>query len=121
MRIPDEVNLNDDTLDSRDIIARLEYLRDRENDEDDPLDDDERDEMKGLQLLEDAFSGYGDWHHGETLIAESFFQDYCQNFVMEVEDVGSVPAIIMNNVDWEAVAKDMRHDYMEEHGFLMRA
>lgn len=122
MRIPDEINLNDDVLDSRDIIARLEYLRERDGDEDDPLDADEREEMLSLQLLEDAFSGYGDWHHGETLISETYWSEYCEQFVKDCDMLPrDLSPLIANNIDWEGIAKDMRQDYMEEHGFLIRA
>lgn len=69
-----------DTLDSRDIEARIKYLQARAEDdgeETDPLDDDEKAELTALQAFRDEAEDYcSDWKHGETLIKDSYFKEY---------------------------------------------
>lgn len=53
-----------------------------------------------------------DWTHGETVIRESHFEDYCQEML---EDIGEMPKDFPSYIviDWEATARNLRHDYTE--------
>ena len=50
----------------------------------------------------------------ETVIAESYFEEYCEDLV---KDCGylpeDLPAFIENNINWKGIASDMEEDYME--------
>src|SRR5262245_30755775 len=96
---------SEDILDSRDVMARREELRelrpeglpDKPSDADYPEDgswsEDEERELQELAGAEDQGSGYGDWEHGETLIRDSYFEEYAQDLA---EDLG----MIKREVSW---------------------
>jgi hypothetical protein len=100
----------DDMIDSRDVIARIEYLRTFV--EDNPDHDDARHELTILETLEDEASGYAaDWRHGETLIRDSYFEDYARELA---EDIGSIQRDATwpnNHIDWPAAADELKGDY----------
>jgi hypothetical protein len=56
----------------------------------------------------------GEFDSGTTLIKESDFEEYCEDFL---EDCGyfpkDFPQWIKNNIDWSGLADDMRQDYSE--------
>lgn len=122
----------EDVLDVRDIIARVEELRDerdgycliapngsetldpdlwRENEADDA------EELDTLEGLLDDLKRYGgdeqwngDWYP-ITLVRDSYFQEYAQDLA---EDIGAVnrDATWPNNcIDWEQAAKELKVDY----------
>ena len=122
-----EISHYDDVIDSRDVIARIEELE-AERDEfvlgapdgtetpnpegwtrDRPED---AAELAALQSLAQQASGYADdWHHGTTLIRDSYFTTYAQEFA---EDIGAVKDNAewpYTCIDWEAAAKDLQSDY----------
>lgn len=69
-------------------------------------------ELKALKDLQDDAEGYApDWHHGATLINESYFETYAQELA---EDIGSVKQGMewpYNHIDWEAAADELLGDY----------
>ena len=114
----------DKVIDSRDIIARLEALRDEleaiEQDED--LSDEDRkeavaewhddndDEYLPLVALNDECEGYGDWQYGETLIRREYWVEYCQQML---EDIGVLPKDLPTyiEIDWSKTADNLEADY----------
>ena len=105
--IPSEITCMDDTIDSRDIIDRIEWL---EGDED--RTHEESEELAALKALQDEAEGYAaDWLYGATLIRESYFEEYAQELA---EDIGAIdrnagwPAYC---IDWEQAARDLSQDY----------
>ncbi len=136
----DEITNSADIIDSRDVIARIRYLEEKETaledaeeelaDEGDgedldktlqeavdnanaDFDEDERKELKDLRDLQEQAEGYSDWLHGATLIRDSFFgANYARR---ESEDLGDeiddLPVYIRDNIDWEGVAKYLKQDY----------
>ena len=65
-------------------------------------------------FIEELETYSSDFQYGVAIIHESYFEDYCQEFV---EDCGllpsDLPAFIENNINWRDVAYDMRYDYAE--------
>ena len=69
-------------------------------------------------------------HGGDIPTAEQFSDAYCgefgdmrsfaQEFVPDVYDLDSVPDIIRDNVDWDAVADDLEQDHTEQDGHIFR-
>jgi hypothetical protein len=124
-----EINNREDIIDSRDIIARIEYLtsleiEDHENREalsgDDLhdyaplLDEIDADELKVLRALADEGSDYApDWEWGATLIRDTYFEDYARDLA---EDIGAIskdnvwPATCIN---WERASEELKMDYSE--------
>lgn len=136
-------------IDSRDVIERHEELKDEleaqhaEAVEDEPetvplnewvcavaenSDDaynDEATEFIELSKLIDQAEGYGDFKHGETLIADYKFQEYAEQLA---EDIGAIDRNAtwpLTHIDWDAAAEALKSDYTEVEfngvTYLMRA
>jgi hypothetical protein len=99
----------DDVIDSRDIIARIDELEEEragfaetladanEDDAIDALEDketaidaliewdksEEGRELAALKSLADECEGYSDWQHGETLIARDYFVTYIKELISD--------------------------------------
>lgn len=101
------IDNKDDVIDSRDVIARLEYLRDG-----DGLTDDEKRELDALIKLDEEGRDYApDWEYGATLIRDSYFTDYAMQLA---EDIGAIKADAQwpyNFIDWTMAAHELRIDY----------
>lgn len=100
------IDNTDDVIDSRDVIARLEYLRDG-----DGLTDDEKRELDALIKLDGEGRDYApDWEYGATLIRDSYFTDYARELL---EDCGDIPKDIPHYIaiDWDQTAHNIRVDY----------
>jgi hypothetical protein len=129
------ISNSDDVIDSRDIIARIEELEPYdykvcpecgctegdEHDEDcsqpepvDNLDESDKEELTALLALQDECEGYvSDWKYGETLIRDSYFENYARELA---EDVGDIPRELRNQwpftcIDWEQAAEELKQDY----------
>lgn len=122
----DPITKYDDIIDSRDIIARIEELQNdfREATGDDPRDfamstedymmglsEDEAEELTALIDLAAEGERSPGWRYGETLIRDSYFEDYAQQLA---EDIGA----ISNDhqwpnycIDWERAARELQMDY----------
>jgi hypothetical protein len=105
-----DLDLTNDIIDVRDIIARIEEI-------DDNASDDDRRERAYLETLmtelETCGGGdeqwRGDWYP-ITLIADSYFTDYARELL---EDCGDLPRELPHyiEIDWDATARNIRVDY----------
>ncbi|QYW02302.1 hypothetical protein CPT_Paku_008 [Burkholderia phage Paku] len=118
------ISNQEDVLDIRDVIARVEELRESRDEYDEQhgagswakIDDGEPDELATLEVLLDDLAGYGGDEQWEgrwypvTLIRDSYFEDYARELVEDIGDLPKgLPAYI--EVDWEATARNIRADY----------
>lgn len=116
-----EITNIDDLIDSRDVIARIEELRDEIEAADIPANEiggpndsmeEEREELAKLEAFAEEAEGYAaDWKYGETLIRESYFEDYARELA---EDIGAIPSDAQwpcTCIDWEQAARELRMDY----------
>lgn len=126
-----EICNTDDVIDSRDVIARIEELEGERDsfeidaeilDEPDTIgnvevewaiqNEDDAKELKVLIELAEEAEGYAsDWRYGETLIRDSYFEDYARDLA---EDIGAIKenASWPNNyIDWEAASEALKLDY----------
>jgi len=115
-----EVSNSDDVIDSRDVIARIEELRDEieaaeipDNEIGGPNDTmaEEREELATLEALAEEGSGSADWEHGETLIRDTYFKSYAQELA---EDCGMIPdnlAWPCTCIDWDQATRELKMDY----------
>ena len=114
------MNNSDDLIDSRDVIARIEELQDEINEEsvqdlgDPAYTPIENDELTALTALADEASGSPDWEFGETLIRDSYFAEYAEDFAHECGLVNTQASDWPNNyIDWERAAEELQVDYFE--------
>jgi len=71
----------------------------------------EAQELKDLLALQDGAEGYSDWRDGATLIRDSYFEDYAQEFA---EDIGAINANASwpnSCIDWAQAASELQMDY----------
>ena len=129
-----DFNEHSDVIDSRDVIARIEYLRDFLADLPDDVSPatydpeempdtgkpdpngnraDAVEEFAALRELEEAASGYApDWRYGETLIHSDYFTEYAEEMVKETAGLPrDLPSWLV--IDWEATAQNLKVDYTE--------
>ena len=144
------ISNTDNTIDSRDVIARIEELKDiqealssaireahgvedieaAKNAFVDWQDSEEYTELEHLRALQDQAEYSPDWNHGETLINESYFTDYIEELITDCYELPKE----LNSGDWpwrhvkidyEAAAEEAKTDYMEVDfdgvTFLIRA
>ena len=74
--------------------------------------EDEYGELKRLRDLAEEASGSPDWTYGETLIRDSYFEDYARELA---EGCGMVKDDVTwpnNCIDWEKAADMLKQDYM---------
>jgi hypothetical protein len=89
----------DDVIDSRDVIDALKHL-----DEDD-------DDYKALAALEEEASGSPDWKYGETLIRDSYFEEYAEETARDTGMISGTETWPLNCIDWEEAAELLKEDY----------
>jgi len=123
-----QVDLTADTIDVRDIIARVEELESESvahaNDDDDDArtaawaaaNPDDVAELAALRAILDQLKGYGgdeewrgDWYP-VTLISERTFEDHARELL---EECGTIPRDLpwYVAIDWETTAENIRVDY----------
>ena len=72
---------------------------------------DDRDELLALLSLQEQAEYCPDWKYGETLIRDSYFQDYAQELA---EDCGMTDREVKwpyTCIDWEQAARELQYDY----------
>lgn len=103
----------DDLIDLRDVIARVEDLEDN----DAPVDSDERAELGTLMnLLQECMGNGGDeqWRgdwYPVSLIRDSYFKDYARDLAA---DTGAIPDDVQwpcSCIDWDQAARELQMDY----------
>jgi antirestriction protein len=103
----DTIDNSQDIIDSRDVIARVEELRDMES-----RDQDETDELAALEALaKDAESYSDDWEYGATLIRDSYFKEYAMELADDIGAIDKDASWPCNCIDWDQAARELRMDY----------
>jgi len=111
------LDLNDDMIDVRDIIARIEELENLiEGEGCDDTCDDYKSELIALMALMQELKGMGgdeqwqgDWYP-LALIRDSYFAEYARQLL---EDCGDLPRDLPHyiEINWEATARNIQVDY----------
>ena len=69
-------------------------------------------EYAALKDFVESASGYGDWDHGETFIADSYFEEYAEELAEDICGKAVREAEWpFNHIDWEAAAEQLKQDY----------
>jgi len=118
-----DIGNNDDYIDVRDIIDRIEELEGEieayaEKMSDWQANADNQEELETLAALMHELKGYGgevqwrgDWYP-LTLIRQSYWVKYVQEFLWEIGDLPKdIPPYL--EIDWEETANNIRMDYMD--------
>lgn len=115
-----QVDNSQDVLDSRDVVERVEELRDELDHEGEDLsgatlydEDEERAELATLEALLEQLSWAGSDRpeDGLTLVRDSFFQEYAMELA---DDLGVLPAEYAwptSCIDWVQAARELQMDY----------
>ena len=105
----------DNVIDSREIIERIEELREELDETPTPAGKDELyAELRALEELDsDGRNTSAEWEHGVTLINDSYFVEYAQELA---EDIGAIgrggdTSWPMYCIDWDWAARELQHDY----------
>lgn len=105
---------DDDIIDSRDIIERIEELNSYDISD---LSDEDIEELRTLKALaEEAEPESSDWIHGETLIRRSYFVEYITETIHDCYEMpkkmtsGQWPYRHMY-IDYEAATREAEQDY----------
>lgn len=120
----------DDTIDSRDVIARIGELEDAIVDEmellaDHPLEPvtpaaktrlDNIEELEGelavlKALAAEAEKYTSDWDDGTVLVRDSYFKQYAMEFADDIGAITGDACWPYTCIDWDAAARDLRMDY----------
>ena len=76
--------------------------------------EDTLEEYEDIKSFCEQLEDYGDFQYGESIISEHYFTEAMQELCEDIGDVKDLPAYISNNIDWDAVADDLKADYTEE-------
>lgn len=125
-----DISNSDDTIDSRDVIARIEELeaerdafdeaqaeRATENGDETgaawaDVYEAEADELKALKALAEEAEGYSsDWRHGETLIRDSYFVEYAEQLAEDIGAIDRDASWPLSHIDWDAAADELKQAY----------
>jgi hypothetical protein len=80
--------------------------------ETDPLDDEEKTELENLIDFREEAEGYcPDWHHGETLIRDDYFEEYAQELAADIGAIGRDAPWPADHIDWASAAEALKMDY----------
>jgi hypothetical protein len=102
-----EISNQDDLIDSRDIIARITELEETEE-----RDEDEQAELEALTALQDeAEDCCTDWRHGETLIRDSYFRRYAEQYADDIGAINGDAHWPNCCIDWERAARELQQDF----------
>ena len=111
-----EISNSDDVIDSRDVIARIDELETELADahDDSEVDDvlDMRAELETLKALADeGANSADDWRHGATLIRDSYFEEFAQQFADDIGAIDRNASWPLSCIDWKQAARELQMDY----------
>ena len=134
------ISNSDDIVDSRQVMERIEELQSEKDTHNDALaaeleadKDPEYDETTGariipptweeenpedaaelaslLELAEDGENATSDWNYGATLIRDSHFKTYAQDFAEEIGAINKDASWPNTCIDWDEAAEELQQDY----------
>jgi len=103
---------SDDIIDFRDILTRIKDLQESRANDPDCFGETDQAELTSLEGLFEQGKGSSGWLYGETLIRDSYFEEYARDFA---EDCCKMPTNIQwpyPRTDWSEAAEQLKMDYM---------
>lgn len=89
----------DNVIDSRDIVDEIDSGNLSEEDQ------------EIFEALAEEVKGSPDWEYGETLIRDSYFEDYARELAEDIGAISGDEKWPLNHIDWESAADELRQDY----------
>lgn len=74
--------------------------------------DSDAEELIALRKLQDEAEGSADWQHGETLIRDSYFEQYAEELADDIGAINSKAGWPLTCIDWKEAADQLKQDYM---------
>ena len=106
MATTSEITNEQDTIDSREIQERVDYLATlAEN-----IDEDEKEELGKLQEFKDEANA-SEWDYGVTFIHEDYFEDYARELATDIGALKDDVQWPANCIDWQQAADELKIDY----------
>ena len=107
------IDNTEDLIDSRDVIERIDYLRENFVGESGRWigTDEEESEFIALEALAAEGESMPDWEYGSTLIRDTYFTEYAQELAEDIGAISSDAQWPLYCIDWERAARDLRVDY----------
>ena len=69
-------------------------------------------ELHELKKFRDEMQPYcEDWHHGTTLIADSYFAEYAEELANDIGAINKDAGWPLSFIDWDAAAEALKADY----------
>jgi len=107
----DEITNDQDIIDSRDILERIEYIDELLTGDDLEIESITK-EFENLRDLVEQCEGCGDFKHGEGLIRDSYFQEYAEELAYDTGAIKHDYSWPLCHIDWEAAADALKQDYV---------
>lgn len=106
----ESISKYDNTIDSRDVDARISELSDMV--EEDTIDEEEKEELSALLAFKGEAEGYApDWPYGRALINDDYFTEYAQDLAHNLGFTDNVGSWLYSCIDWEQAARELQQDY----------
>ena len=105
------ISNQDETIDSRDVIARIEELQNElEGLDSERLSQAEQElaiELQGLVALQEEAEAYApDWNYGSQLIRRSYFQQAMDELIADCYSIPELPSFMTVTLDYDALEMD---------------
>jgi antirestriction protein len=101
-----EITNQDDIIDSRYVIERIDTLEADEN-----RTEEETAELAALKALQEEGECSPDWRYGETLIRYDYFKEYAQQLAEDTGAIRHETSWPYTCIDWERAARELKMDY----------
>lgn len=75
------------------------------------LDKDEGEELQQLEHLAHQGEDLEDWDYGVTLVRDSYFETYAEEFANDIGAINSDASWPLNHISWEDAAAELKQDY----------
>lgn len=70
-------------------------------------------ELKILKALAEQGEDSADWNYGETLIRDSYFEEYAEQLADDIGAIDRNARWPVNCIDWGKAADELKQDYIE--------
>ena len=108
-----------------DFDELIKHIDDSENEDVQEWRYDNSDDFEHIEEIDELEDEISEFFHGEILIHEDDFTEYCEDMVNDCYDIENIPSFIKDNIDWEGVASDLEVDYTnvtyQGESYLIRA
>ena len=110
MSSPMRITNDESIIDSRDVIARIEFLESSANAG--YILEEEREELTVLRkLAEKGDSATNEWQHTVLLIRDSHFKMHAMDTAEEVGAINWNATWPLNCIDWERAERELKQGY----------